>query len=287
MSDIRYSICATHYNNAEYIDNSAGVFAELVEGRADWELVVTDAGSDDGSLEYLRRLADGQENVRVIVEEGINIGQGRRLAAAAARGDILVQVMDLDANYFRDTRILETAEFYEQLVAEEGDVMLSAGVNYCTSDLLEELGGWNELVANEETELKRRALQEDRLRFCPIRVFDQNAGLVKGLRDGIERFYHNSTAKFQAGVGFWHMLRFWLREAPGVKPKLGAFVVFPAAWVTAKRSGVSIEDSYERDDVYVMDFKKTVYERRPELWLDPPESLSPYVDHEEIAHIRS
>jgi len=285
MADIRYSICATHYNNAEYVEGSAGVFAAMIEDRPDWELVISDAGSDDGSLEYLQSLADDQENVRVVVEKGINIGEGRRLSASVARGNILIQVMDLDANYFDDGRIVDTAKFYEDLIEEEGEVMLSAGVNYCTADLLEQLGGWRELVSNEETELKRRALHRDKLRFCPIRVFDQNAGLEKNLTDGTRRFFTNSMAKFQAGVSFWHMLYFWLRYAPGWKPKLGALVVFPFSWWKARQSGVDIEDSYRKRDRYVMDFKKTVYERRPELWLDLPDSLSEYVDEKEIEHI--
>ena len=282
MTDVRYSICATHYNNADHIENSAGVFAGLIEGRDDWELVIADAGSDDGSLEYLKRLENERENVRVLLREGINIGEGRRLAAEAARGDVLIQVMDLDANYYRDSRLVETTAFYERLLDREGEVMLSAGVNFCTKSLLAELGGWNDLIANEETELKRRALRRGRLRFCPIRMFDRNRGLEKGLPARTERFYHNSAAKFQAGVGLGHMVRYWLRNAPGLLPKLGALVVFPLAWLSAERSGVRIENSYRRNDRYVMDFKRSVYEHRPELWLESPEELSAYVDETEV-----
>ncbi|MDB9247866.1 glycosyltransferase [Halorubrum ezzemoulense] len=287
MSSIRYSICATHYNNGEYIRNSAGVFADEIEGRNDWELVITDAGSTDGSIKYLRDLESRQENVRVIVEEGLTIGEGRRAAAEAANGDILIQVMDLDANYYNDGRILDITCFYENLIEEEGELMLSVGINFCTSNLLQELGGWSELITNEETELKRRALRVDKLRFAPIRVFDQNAGLEKGLRDGIVRFYHNSAAKFQAGVSFWYMLYHWARYAPGIKPKIGAFLVFPFSWISAKRAVGDVDHSYDKTDKYLIDFKKTVYKRRPELWLDPPETLSEYVDEKEIEHIRS
>ncbi|MFB6188212.1 MAG: glycosyltransferase family 2 protein [Halobacteriaceae archaeon] len=287
MVATKYSICATHYNNAEYIKESAGVLAEMIEDRPEWELVITDAGSDDGSLEYLRDLADQQDNVRVVVEKGINIGEGRQLATKIAGGDILVQPMDLDAAYYQDDRIIDITHFYEDIIENEGEVLLSAGIAFCTANLCKELGGWREFATNEETELKRRALRQDKLRFCPIRVFDQHSGSDKGLISEIKRFYNNSTAKFQTGVRFWHMLLFWLRNTEGLKPKFGAVLVFPFSWLAAKRSGTSFTDSYDKYDEYLIDFKKTVYQKNPELWLDPPESLAEYVNEAEIEHIQS
>lgn len=281
MGDIRYSICATHYNNGEYIRESAGVFADLIENHPEWELIVTDAGSDDGSLEYLQALANEQDNVRLIIEEGTNIGQGRRLAARAARGEILVQVMDLDAEYYQDERLFEIMAFYEQLLETEGEVMLSAGVNFCTTSLLKELGGWKDLIACEETEIKRRALREGKLRFCPLEFFEVNAGLSKNFRDGVERFYHNSSAKFQAGVGFWYMLYYWLRYAPGIRPKLGAVIVFPIAYYNVKSADSQVERSYDKHDPYIMGFKSTVYEHHPEFWIKVPDDLEEYAAEDE------
>ena len=282
MSDVRYSICATHLNNNDYIRDSAGVFADLIVDRENWELVVTDAGSNDGSLEYLQTLAHEQENVRIIIEKGINRGEGRQLASEEAVGDILIQVMDLDAVYFRDDRLLKTTDFYEKLLKDEGDVMLSAGLNFCTKKLLQELGGWSDLIANEETELKRRALRLDRLRFCPIEMFVGNAGSDKSFIPSIRRFYYNSTGKIQSGVSLRHMILYWLRHAPGIKPRVGALIVFPFSWITAIQSETENRKSYRPKDKYIMGFKRSAYENRPDIWLEPPEPLQKYVDSNEV-----
>lgn len=260
---IKYSICATHYNNNEYIRDSVGVLAYLIEGHSDWELVITDAGSNDGSLSYLRTLSEEQDNVRVVVNETINIGEGRQLAAEEARGKILVQVMDLDAEYYKDERIFKIVSFYEELIEQESDIMLGGGLNICTKSLLNELGGWKSLPANEETEIKRRALKQNKLRFISFELFKHHGGDGKSLSDAIDRFYYNSMAKFQAGVGFWHMVWFWLKNAPGIKPKVGSMFIFPFAYVRSKWGKEQIKGSYDRDDNYLIGFKSTVYRKNP------------------------
>lgn len=281
MTNTRYSICATHYNNDDYIRESAGVFAELIEGRPRWELIIADAGSDDGSLAYLQTLADEQDNVQVIIEKGINIGEGRRLAARVARGDVLVQVMDLDAEYYRDERLFEITAFYEDLLETEGEIMLSAGLNFCPASLLNQLGGWRDLIACEETELKRRALRQGKLRFCPIEFFDTNAGQEKNLRKGLKRFYYNTSAKLQTGVGFWYMLYYWIRYAPGLRPKIGAPLVFPVAYYNIRSTGKQTENSYEKHDRYILGFKSAVYKHHPEFWIELPEQLETYAAEDE------
>jgi len=40
---------------------------------------------------------------------------------------------------------------------------------------MNELGGWKDLVANEETELKRRALRQNKLRFCPVYLYKEHS----------------------------------------------------------------------------------------------------------------
>lgn len=275
----QYSICATHYNNEDKIRDSVGVLAEEISGRDDWELVVVDAGSDDGSLEYLRELSAEQENVVVIVEPGVSIGEGRQTAVKHSEGSILIQVMDLDAEYYSDGRIFDITEFYEELLDDEGPVQFGAGAYFSTRDLMENLGGWRDLAANEETELKRRALRHGKLRLCSLHLFKGHTD-DKGFIERLERFYLNSLSKFEGGVSFWHMLTYWIKNAPGLFPKLGAGVVFPVAWGAARRRGEQFDGSYRTHDQYVMDFQKSVYEQRPDVWIDPPEELREYViDH--------
>ena len=90
MSDhIRYSICSTHYNNVEYIEDSAGYIASVIKDRPQWELVISDAGSTDGSLEFLQELSKDRDDVRIIMAEGSSIGKGRQVA----RLNTLVEIL--------------------------------------------------------------------------------------------------------------------------------------------------------------------------------------------------
>lgn len=285
MADIRYSICATHYNNMEYIEESVGVLSDLIQNKEKWEIVITDAGSSDGSLRYLRDLSRDRGDVRVIVRDGISIGEGRKLATEKARGTILVHPMDLDAIYYNDERLFKTTRRYEQLIEQEGDIYLGAGVEFITKSLLRALGGWSELTSCEETELKRRALRENKLRFCTLKMFHSHGGDCKNLSEKVGRFYNNSVAKFRSGVGFWYMIYYWLRYSNNIKSKVGATIIFPAAYLGYLRAGKN-RKSYDKRDNYILDFKRSVYQQHPEIWIDPGEELRDYVDEEEKLHLK-
>lgn len=287
-TQVEYSICSTHYNNKDYIRSSAGSVAREIEGRSDWEFVIVDAGSDDGSLEYLRDLADSQDNVRVVVSEGASIGKGRDIAVQKARGEKLIQLMDLDEDYFEDGRLFELAAFFDDVLETEGDVLLVSEGYLCTKTLLDDLGGWRDFAAGEETELARRALRSDRLRFCNVSLFDKSMEDERGgFRYRLRRFYNNTRTKIRSGISPLYMLNHWLQSAPGIQPRLGALVAVPIATASIYLQDEERFDSYEAHDPYILDFQKSVYRDRPELWLDPPPELAEYVDEGQTEHLES
>lgn len=272
-----YSICATHYNNIEYIEKSAGVLAETIEGLEDWELVVVDAGSDDGSLEYLKDIATSQNNVRLFIAEGSNIGRGRSLAAENARGDVLIQVPDMDAEYYSDGRIFDIVNFYERLVEKDEAVMLNVIGGYIVSKtLLEEMGGWNEIPVAEERGLGRRFLREGKLRFCDVKLFKHNYGENKGLKSSLKRFYRNSVVKMYSGASLPWLFKKWFTNTDSLKPKIGAIIVFPVAWIDAHLLRDIQLHTYDKQDEYILDFRESVRENDPEIWLDVPDDLEEY-----------
>jgi len=277
MSDgVTYSITSTHYNNDDQIRDSAGVMADLIRDRPDWELVVSDAGSTDGSLAYLRGLEEHQDNVRIVMAEGASIGKGRQVALEHARGDVVISLGDLDASYHDDDRLFDVIEFYEQLVEEEGDVLLGGPCMIGSRDLYRELGGWNDLQTTERRDLKRRALRAGKLRFCDFSIVDDHPGKEKGFRNALSRFWTNARMKIKTGMSPLHLIRVWLRDAPGLKPKLGALVVFPLAWLQNSLDGVESIDTFDRDDPYALDFQRSVRRENPDLWIEPPGPLAKY-----------
>ncbi len=263
---VRYSLCATHYNNYGYLPESVGVIAEKISDKQDWELVITDADSDDGSLEYLREVSERHTNVHLHIEPGANIGEGRRLAAQYASGDILFQLTDLDAEYHTDDRIFEIMELFETKILPNDAALTGCGAYIMSADLLEEIGGWRDLPVAEERDMGRRLLREDKLYFIEKEVYKSNAGSEKGGFSKYKRAVRNWAVKLQSGVSLRHLLRTYLSRG-NVEQATGALLVAPIAWVTAKRSGQDYE-TYDADDPYVLNFGGTAKDRHPNLILD-------------------
>jgi|GEM_PF-4737397 len=276
--DVRYSITSTHYNNNEYIRDSAGVFADLIKGQSDWELVISDAGSNDGSLEYLRELEANQDNVRIVMGEGASIGKGRQVAFEHTRGEIIISLGDLDAVYYEDDRFFDAVEFYERLVEREGDILMGGPFLIGSRNLIEDLGGWNDLETTERRDLKRRALRAGKLRFCDFSIVKDHPGKEKGFTDALNRFYTNARMKLRSGMTLPYLIKHWLENAPGVKPKIGALVVFPAAWLHNTLADTENLHTFDPHDPYALDFQRSVKHEDPDIWLEPTGPLEQYTD---------
>ena len=85
--DTGVSLIATVFNEADNIARFAGSIRAQV--RPPDEVVIVDGGSTDGTPEVIRRELEGHVPLRVIVEPGLNISQGRNRAIAEARGPII------------------------------------------------------------------------------------------------------------------------------------------------------------------------------------------------------
>lgn len=90
-------------------------------------IIITDAGSTDGTLEILKDYEKRYENLHVIVKPGCSRAQGRNIGIAAARGDIIATTdagCRADKNWlkeltepFKDETVDVVAGFYKM----EGD----------------------------------------------------------------------------------------------------------------------------------------------------------------------
>ena len=277
VGDIQYSVCSTHYNNVEYIEDSAGYIASIIKNREDWELVISDAGSDDGSLEYLQNLSEGREDIKVVMAEGSSIGKGRQVALDHSRGEVVISLGDLDAVYYHDNRLFDFVSFYEKLVKEEGDIMLAGGAMIASRKLYYELGGWNDLQVTERRDLKRRALAQGKLRFCNVLLHKENAGKEKEFVGSIKRFYNVARMKLKSGIGLEYLIWRWMTDTSTLKPKIGALLIFPTAWLVNKIRATPTVDSFNRHDTYAFDFQRSLQREVPDIWLEPSGDLEEYV----------
>ncbi|MDL0118517.1 glycosyltransferase [Halobacterium salinarum] len=278
MATPEYSICATHYNNKDFLDDSVKAIAQLIRDRPEWEMVITDAGSTDGSLKILNEIAENQKNVHLIVEDGLNIGAGRQLALENANGDILVQITDLDAEYYQDKRILQVASYYKNLCEKYGQVGLSvSGGIICTKEIAEGVGGWHSLPAAEERDFQKRILNIYDLMFLDVKLVKFNAGNTKGLLNKGERTVAVYSALLQGGLSYWCILYNRLFESEDLKTKVFSPFLLTYAYISTIQS-ISKYSTYTQFDDYVGGIVSTAIHKKPDRWVEAPDEIKPYVD---------
>lgn len=167
---VKYSVCITHRNMNRTIRLSlASVFSQLDE---DYEVVVVDALSNDGSEEYLERLC--REGRIRLFRERCSRGRGRDLAARLAGGEILIQQVDMDVVY-RDVIPAAVSRFLELETIAPKVCLLWRGsggadaepvvLTVCRKGVVEELGGWPDLNYGEDWPFWRRASKRGMLVF--------------------------------------------------------------------------------------------------------------------------
>lgn len=90
---MKLSIIIPCYNVAPYVERAVRSVQEQAFG--DWELILVDDGSADGTLSVLRRLEAADSRIRVIAQENSGVSAARNAGLRAARGEY-VHFVDAD-----------------------------------------------------------------------------------------------------------------------------------------------------------------------------------------------
>lgn len=113
------SLCATIFNEADSV--TAWLDSIFAQTRPPEEIVLCDAGSTDGTIEQIERRAAQDPRIRLIVEQGANVPEGRNTAIEAASGPAIAVT---DAGTILDP------EWLERLIAPleaDPELAVSAG----------------------------------------------------------------------------------------------------------------------------------------------------------------
>lgn len=95
MAAPRFSIVMPVYNVGSYLDDSVG--SVLAQTCCDYEVILVDDGSTDGSGEKCDAYAAGHDNFQVVHQENRGLLMARRAGFARARGEYLVSLDSDDA----------------------------------------------------------------------------------------------------------------------------------------------------------------------------------------------
>ncbi|TLZ63842.1 MAG: glycosyltransferase family 2 protein [Methanobacteriota archaeon] len=177
------SICTTNYNCAHALERHLqSVFSQL--SGLEFEYIVVDNHSRDGSWEILRKWASRQPAMRVLSRRS-TMGEGRQIAFSHSTGGH-VMVLDTDVVYGPLFRRFVDAYFAR-------DPNLSVQAIFCgmfPRDQWIRAGGRRSLNTNEDVDLWIRIARQGTMRWYPVFVGENlKEASASGMADYMSKRY--------------------------------------------------------------------------------------------------
>jgi glycosyltransferase involved in cell wall biosynthesis len=149
----------------------------LTQIDSNFEVVVVDQGSTDGSYEYLKSLSD-KGQIKLVKQKVRNRGLGRQKAFEESSGQYIVAGMDMDD--FFEPNLREIMSIYHQ--SAEGIMLrvLPGPVTIAPRSVIQKLGGWVDLNRWEDYDIWEKAF---------------HAGLFRWMTFPLCRINHTPKAK--------------------------------------------------------------------------------------------
>lgn len=207
MSDpeeVRFSVCLCTYNDEETIEPCLDSILPQLDDR--YEVVVTDGGSDDGTLDYLyKRKNKSSVPIRIFSQSEPGLGFARQVCVDNARGEYLLEQVDADM-VFADC-FNELIDFYQKKLEDLGPFQLyMKGMRITPRELHTELGGWRPFPHGfQENELTRRFFEHGYLRLMDVRVA-KHLNPKFGFKTAVRRFLYNYREKLRCGISVQYAL---------------------------------------------------------------------------------
>lgn len=178
---MKVSVILCVYNEEKYI--AQAIESILNQTLTDWELIVVNDGSTDGTLDIINSYSD--ERIKVIDQENIGPGASRNKALKIVKGDY---VAFLDGDDWFTSEALE--ESYNEAVLKDTDILMFQMINYDDESGRIYENDWFNLNSFDESFDDRVFSPEDTKDF----LFDLSVGAC-------QKLYKNSFLK-KAGVEF-------------------------------------------------------------------------------------
>lgn len=200
---VRYTISIINYNMADTIEESLrSVLDQLTD---EFEVLVVDGGSTDGSLEILSSLSDEYENLRYFVSPyGCNGSRGtdRALSVTEAEGEFVLTHIDVDDKYYEVIR--DFVHVFHDLDDQlETDLVLwGSHMAIARKDRLLRLGSYRNLNAGEDMDLFRRAIASETTTYLELDTARcwESLGYRRGPLARIVYKVEIHTCDFQSGI---------------------------------------------------------------------------------------
>jgi glycosyltransferase involved in cell wall biosynthesis len=174
LDNPKYSICITCRNEIRKIRDSLDSILGQIND--DFEVVVVDSASTDGTLEVLQEYAESGK-IKLIVRKCTR-GEGRQIAFENSSGKYIIS--NLDADDIIAPRIKELVDFYHRRC--DGNLLLvvsdlyergAQNVTVAPRSLISQIGGWRNLLYSEDWDLWSRAAKAGKYRFTAFNLIER------------------------------------------------------------------------------------------------------------------
>jgi glycosyltransferase involved in cell wall biosynthesis len=199
---VRYSIAVCNFNMVDTVEESLRSMADQVDPEQ-FEVVVVDGGSTDGSRDLLREVADEYPHVRAVLDRSDEcnwLGGDRNISFQESRGDHVLESMDTDDYYF-DGVVDDFLRVYHAVERNRGGEFFFSGrgINVAPRSLLLAVP-YYDLGGAEDRDLWRRLYARDALVWFDHGQVARSLGYDFDLRDEIKRDIHGKVCDFQSGI---------------------------------------------------------------------------------------
>lgn len=234
---VRYTIGIINYNMSDTLERSLRSVLEQVT--EEYEVLVVDGGSTDGSLEILSRLSDEYGKLRYLISPygcKSNRGTDRSLSVSEANGTYVLTHIDVDDRYY--DVICDFVKLFHEIETQlEPELLLwGSHMAIASKDHLLRLGSYRNLNAGEDMDLFRRAIASDATIYMELES-DRCWESIGYSRDRVAKILYMleiHTCDFQAGIPLRNSLIRGL-EIDDNRKRLLYFLLILVAYLRAAR----------------------------------------------------
>lgn len=209
-----YTVAVCSYNMEQTVEKSLRSILDLTTDN--FEILVVDGGSSDGSLKILRNLSNEFGRLRVIITSDHNSGglaADRNVGVYEARGNYVLMQLDVDDYYYRG--IMDFVNVFEQLESEvDGDFYLKGrSINIGEKEFLKNFGPYRYgLTRGEDRDLWRRLLISNSIIWLQHQPVCYSIGYEPDRLERIQQEYQRHISDFRSGVTLSSFIRWCFKN---------------------------------------------------------------------------
>lgn len=240
--DPTYSIAVCNLNQAATLRES--LTSILRQITREYEVVVVDDGSTDGSLDILEELSRTHEKLRYVVGDNDNIAEARNQSYREALGEHVLTSLDTDDRY--QEGICDFVAIYHQMASalDRPFHLQGQGVAIAPRELYLEVP-YRSMTYGEDYDRYRRLLAREAIIWLEHELFWEKID-SEGPFTRRRKPFQRKISEFRAGVTFRSTLKYYFERYSTARALARCLSALVAYLVAARRGRYDLPTPYQR-----------------------------------------